>query len=318
MATPSTRTVGTRAAQARFVVLTGLSGAGKSQAIRALEDLGYFCVDNLPTMLIPTMADLASRAGSELEKVAIVVDVREGSFLSEFPKVYRRIRRASGLKPLLIFLEARDAALVRRFSETRRPHPLAHNRPVLEGIHEERRRLGPIRAMADEIVDTSSLTVYDLRDVFMAVSRGTRRTRRLQVTLVSFGFKHGIPVESDLVFDVRFLANPHFHPRLRALTGRDRPVMAFMKRHPATQETVERITSLLQFLIPQYADEGKSYLTIGIGCTGGQHRSVYVAEQLRRALGAIDGVRLHVRHRDVSRSSDVDAATTRVRRGARM
>jgi len=234
--------------------------------------------------------------------VAIVVDVREGSFLSEFPKVFRKIRRARGLKPLLVFLEARDADLVRRFSETRRPHPLAHDRPILEGIHEERRRLKPIRAMADEIVDTSSLTAHDLRDVFTAVSRGARQARRLQVTLVSFGFKYGIPVESDLVFDVRFLPNPHFVERLRALTGRDRPVAAFMNRHAATRETVERVTSLLQFLIPQYADEGKSYLTIGIGCTGGRHRSVYIAEQLRRALGSIGNVRLHVRHRDVAHS----------------
>jgi UPF0042 nucleotide-binding protein len=156
--------------------------------------------------------------------------------------------------------------------------------------------------MADEIVDTSSLTVHDLRDVFMAVSRGTRQARRLQVTLVSFGYKYGIPVESDLVFDMRFLPNPHFVPRLRALTGRDRPVVGFMTRHPATRETVERVASLLQFLIPQYADEGKSYLTIGIGCTGGRHRSVYIAEELRRALGSIADVRLHVRHRDVAHS----------------
>jgi UPF0042 nucleotide-binding protein len=260
MAARPQRSLGIRASHARFVVLTGLSGAGKSQAIRAMEDLGYFCVDNLPTMLIPTMADLASRAGSDLEKVAIVVDVREGSFLSEFPKVFRTIRRARGLKPLLIFLEATDATLVRRFSETRRPHPLAHDRPILEGIHEERRRLKPIRAMADEIVDTSSLTVHDLRDVFMAVSRGTRQARRLQVTLVSFGYKYGIPVESDLVFDMRFLPNPHFVPRLRALTGRDRPVVEFMTRHPATRETVDRVASLLQFLVPQYAEIGRAHV----------------------------------------------------------
>jgi UPF0042 nucleotide-binding protein len=291
--------IAARTAQARFVVLTGLSGAGKSQAIRALEDLGYFCVDNLPTMLIPTMAELASRAGSGLEKVAIVVDVREGAFLSHFPRVFRRVRRLPGLKPTLIFLEARDATLVRRFSETRRPHPLAKDRPVIDGIREERRALKPIRAMADEIVETSDLTVYDLRDAFMSVARGQARARPLQVTIVSFGFKHGIPVESDLVFDVRFLVNPHFIPRLRRLSGRDRAVTAFMRRHPATQETVDRLASLLRFLIPQYADEGKSYLTVGIGCTGGQHRSVYVAEQLRRELGSLGGVRLHVRHRDM-------------------
>jgi len=273
MARTARRSVARRTAQARFVVLTGLSGAGKSQAIRALEDLGYFCVDNLPTTLIPTMAELASRAGSGLERVAIVVDVREGSFLSQFPRVFRRIRQMPGLRPVLIFLEARDATLVRRFSETRRPHPLAKHRPVLEGIHEERRSLKAIRALADEIVDTSDLTVYDLRDAFMAVGRGVVRARPLQVTLLSFGFKHGIPVESDLVFDVRFLPNPHFFPRLRALSGRDRAVMAFMKRQPATHETVARLAALLQFLIPHYADEGKAYLTVGIGCTGGAIRS---------------------------------------------
>ena len=305
--------VAQRAAQARFVVLTGLSGAGKSQAIRALEDLGYFCVDNLPTMMIPTMAELASRAGSGLEKVAIVVDVREGSFLSQFAKAFRRVRRMPGLKPMLIFLEARDATLVRRFSETRRPHPLAKDRPVLDGIREERRALRAIRAMADEIVDTSDLTVYDLRDAFMAVARGTARERPLQITFVSFGFKRGIPVESDLVFDVRFLPNPHFFPRLRPLSGRDRAVKAFMKRHPATQATVDRLVALLQFLIPQYADEGKTYLTVGIGCTGGQHRSVYVAEQLRRELGSISGVRLHVRHRDMAPGGEAAAARQRGR-----
>jgi UPF0042 nucleotide-binding protein len=307
MAPAKSPSVARRAAHARFVVLTGLSGAGKSQAIRALEDLGYFCVDNLPTTLIPTMAELASRGVSGLEKVAIVVDVREGAFLSQFPKIYRRVQKLAGLRPVLIFLEARDAALVRRFSETRRPHPLAKDRPVLDGIHEERRALKPIRAMADEIVDTSDLTVYDLRDVFTSVARGTVRTRPLQVTIVSFGFKHGIPVESDLVFDVRFLPNPHFFPRLRPLSGRDRAVIAFMRRHPATQETVERLSALLQFLIPQYAEEGKTYLTVGIGCTGGQHRSVYVAEQLRRGLRTIAGVHLHVRHRDMAPGGETAA-----------
>jgi UPF0042 nucleotide-binding protein len=311
MARPNASPVSARTAQARFVVLTGLSGAGKSQAIRALEDLGYFCIDNLPTMLIPTMTELASRAGSGLERVAIVVDVREGAFLSQFPKVFRRLRRMADLRPVLIFLEARDATLVRRFSETRRPHPLAKDRPVLDGIREERRALKPIRAMADQVLDTSDLTVYDLRDAFMSVARGTVRARPLQVTLVSFGFKRGIPVESDLVFDVRFLPNPHFFPRLRRLSGRDRAVMAFMRRHPATQETLDRLAALLKFLIPQYADEGKTYLTVGIGCTGGQHRSVYVAEQLRRALGSIGGVHLHVRHRDMAPGGEAAAVRRR-------
>jgi UPF0042 nucleotide-binding protein len=303
MAKVRTKTVQTSVAQARFVVITGLSGAGKSQAIRAMEDLGYFCVDNLPTMLIPTMARLATRAGSDLEKVAIVVDVREGAFLSEFPRIYDRVRRIRALRPLLIFLEAGDASLVRRFSETRRPHPLAHNRPVLEGIQEERRRLKAIRALADEIVDTSTLTVHELRESFLSIARGTRHAVRMQVNFLSFGFKHGLPLEADLVFDVRFLPNPHFVPRLRPLSGRDQPVVAYMEKHPATLDTVSRLAALLQFLIPKYADEGKTYLTVAVGCTGGQHRSVYIAEQLRRSIGAVEGIRLHVRHRDAALKS---------------
>lgn len=295
-----TRKMGSRAARARFVVLTGLSGAGKSQAIRALEDLGYFCVDNLPMSLMPTLAALATRAGSELEKVAIVVDVREASFVSEFPALWRRLRRMKGLTPALIFLEASDAALVRRFSETRRPHPLAHDRPVREGIIEERASLAKIRALADEVVDTSVLTVHQLRDAFMALSRTGPRARRLQVTFLSFGFKHGVPLEADLVFDVRYLPNPHFEPRLRELTGRDAPVIEFMEKHPVSAESVARLTALLQFLIPNYADEGKSYLTVAVGCTGGQHRSVYIAEALKTALASVKGTRLHVRHRDIA------------------
>ncbi|MDO8836382.1 MAG: RNase adapter RapZ, partial [Vicinamibacterales bacterium] len=266
----------------------------------ALEDMVYFCVDILPTTLVPTLASLALRAGSELEKVAIVLDVREGAFVREFPATWRKLRRMKGLSPTLIFLEAADAVLVRRFSETRRPHPLAHDRPIREGIAEERSSMTAIRALADEIVDTSSLTVHELRESFMAISRGRTRRRRLQVTLLSFGFKHGLPLEADVVLDVRYLPNPHFEPKLRDLTGRDVPVADYMELHPVTMESVARFTALLQFLIPQYADEGKSYLTVAIGCTGGQHRSVYMAEALRRALTPRRGTRMHVRHRDLA------------------
>ncbi|MEW5982460.1 MAG: RNase adapter RapZ [Acidobacteriota bacterium] len=283
----------------RFVIVTGLSGAGKSQAIHALEDLGYFCVDNLPTALIPTLGFLATRAGSDLEKVAIVVDVREGSFLADFPKLFRKLKR-SRLSPVLVFLEARESVLVRRFSETRRPHPLALNRPVREGIREETRRMRPIRAMADEIVDTSTLTVHDLRAVFRGLASGAKVARPLQITLVSFGFKHGLPPEADLVFDVRFLPNPHFVPRLRPLTGRDDAVVRFMETRGATGEAVGRFGALLQYLVPQYAAEGKTYLTVAIGCTGGRHRSVYVAEAIRSVLEALPDVGVHVRHRDIA------------------
>lgn len=283
----------------RFVVITGLSGSGKSQAIRALEDLGYFCVDNLPTTLIPTMAELSLRQGTELPRVAIVVDVREGGFLRQFPRVWKRLKRMRGLNPSLIFLEAHHEALVRRFSETRRPHPLAHDRPVSEGIEEERRRLGAIRRLADVIVDTSDLTVHELRERFMSLSREQSRRKPLLVTLLSFGFKHGVPVDADLMFDVRFLPNPHFVPKLKPLTGRDRAVVRFMEQNDATHQFLEKLTDMLRFLVPQYVMEGKSYLTIAIGCTGGRHRSVMLAERLRTALSDIEGVRFRVRHRDV-------------------
>jgi RNase adapter protein RapZ len=288
-----------RRAGGRFVVLTGLSGSGKSQAIRALEDLGYFCVDNLPTMLIPTLAELSLRQGSELPKVAIVVDVREGTFLSQFPEVWGRLREMPGLDPSLVFLEASHDTLVRRFSETRRPHPLAHTRSVSEGIRDERDRLDVIRSMADEIVDTSDLTVHELRNRFMSLARDQAQRHPLVITLLSFGFKHGVPLDADLVFDVRFLPNPHFVPSLKPLTGRDRGVVRFMRRHEATDQFLAKLTDMLRFLVPQYVNEGKSYLTIAIGCTGGRHRSVMLAETLRPALADLEGVRVRVRHRDI-------------------
>ena len=283
-----------------FIILTGLSGSGKSQAIRALEDLGYFCVDNLPTTLIPTLAKLSLRGGGDIERVAIVVDVREGGFLSSFPKVFRRLRKMRKLNPVLIFLEASNAALVRRFSETRRPHPLGQNRSVTEGIRDERSRMNVIRAMADEIVDTSDMTVHELRKFFMGLSRDRASSARLVITVLSFGYKHGVPVDADLVFDVRCLPNPHFVPTLRPHTGRDAEVRAFLDKAPATHEFLEHTLNLLRFLIPQYVAEGKSYLTIGIGCTGGRHRSVMIAEAIKKGLAGLKGVQPRVRHRDIA------------------
>ena len=282
----------------RFVILTGLSGSGKTHAIRALEDLGYFCVDNLPSQLIPTFADLASRGDSGLERVAIVVDVREGGFLKDFPKVYRKLKATPGVDPRLIFLEASHSALVRRFSETRRPHPLAPDRSVAEGIDDERRKLAAIRALADLIIDTSNLTVHELRDVFVRMSQAERPKSEMVVNLVSFGFKHGAPLDADLVFDVRCLPNPHFVDRLRPLTGRDPKVVRFMRRHAVTREFIDRLTTFLNFALPQYVQEGKSYLTVAIGCTGGQHRSVMMAEALKKSLAGAKNVRLRVKHRD--------------------
>jgi RNase adapter protein RapZ len=282
-----------------FIVLTGLSGSGKSQAIRALEDLGYFCVDNLPTTLIPTLARLSLRAGGDIDKVAIVVDVREGNFLSSLPKILGRLRKMPRLNPVLIFLEASHEALVRRFSETRRPHPLAPDRSVTEGLRDEHTRMQPIRELADEIVDTSDMTVHELRQFFMALSRNRGRAK-LMMTVISFGYKYGLPVDADLVFDVRCLPNPYFVPGLRRRTGRDRAVAAFMERDASTREFMDRLQDYVRYVVPYYIAEGKSYLTVAIGCTGGRHRSVMIAERLKRALGDTAGVRVRVRHRDVA------------------
>ena len=282
----------------RFVILSGLSGSGKTHAVRALEDLGYFCIDNLPTLLLPTVAELSMRPDAGLNKVAIVVDVREGNFVKDFPRTFRKLQAMPGLSPRLIFLEASHQALVRRFSETRRPHPLAPDRSPTEGITEERGKLNAIRALADLILDTTNLTVHELRDIFMRMSRDTNVRAEMIVNLVSFGFKHGLPVDADLVFDVRCLPNPHFVDKLRDLTGRDAAVVRFMRRNEQTTDFIDRLTSFLRFALPHYVQEGKSYLTVAIGCTGGRHRSVMIAEALKKSLADVRGVRLRVKHRD--------------------
>ena len=280
------------------MVVTGLSGSGKTHAIHALEDLGFFCVDNLPTQLIRTFAELCTRGEAGLERVAIVVDVRERGFPSQFPPIYRKLRGVPGVDARLIFLEANRSALVRRFSETRRPHPLAPDRSVAEGIDEEREKMLAIRDLADVILDTSNLTVHELRDVFGNMMRAEGGRAEMIVNLLSFGYKHGAPTEADLVFDVRCLPNPHFVERLRHLTGRDPKVVRFMRKHQVTQDFINRMTDFLTFALPHYVNEGKSYLTVAIGCTGGQHRSVMVAEALERSLEHTPGVRLRVKHRD--------------------
>jgi UPF0042 nucleotide-binding protein len=290
------------AATHKFIVLTGVSGAGKSQAMRALEDLGYFVVDNLPITLLPTFAELTRRANTEIEKAAVVIDVREGALLAQFPTVFASLREMPQLDPTLIFLDATDAALVRRYSETRRPHPLALHRSAIEGLREERARLAPIRAMADEIIDTSDLNVHELREAFMSRSLGTmpQRHRGPLVTFLSFGFKHGLPLDADLVFDVRFLPNPHFVAKLRKHTGRERVIVNYLNQFEDTHAFLKQTKEFLEFLIPRYAREGKSYVTVAIGCTGGRHRSVMIAEALARELKGVDGVRMRVKHRDVA------------------
>jgi RNase adapter protein RapZ len=283
---------------ARFIVLTGLSGSGKSQAIRALEDLGYYCVDNLPVSLLPVMAELAERQ-TEHNRVAVVIDVREPRFVSDFPRVYRKLKTNKHLHSRLIFLEAGHAELVRRFSETRRPHPLAPNRPVTEGLSEERESLQQIRGMADKVIDTSKLNVHELRQQLRELVSGHKQASKLLVNVVSFGFQNGPPAEADLVFDMRFLKNPHWVPALRPKTGRDAAVAAYIRRQPIARSAIKKITALLRWMVPLYIQEGKSYLTIAIGCTGGRHRSVYIAETLKRELSDLKGVTVRVSHRDL-------------------
>ena len=271
---------------------------GKSHAIRTLEDLGYFCVDNLPVALIGTFADLTAGRQRRIGRAAVVVDIRGGRELSGFPSVYGKLKRRRGLRVALIFLEADDRILLRRFSETRRPHPLAPGRSAAEGLREERRRLRPIRALADRIVDTSRLSVHALRRAILRLAGGTSSAPPLAVNILSFGFKHGLPSEADLVFDVRFLPNPHFVPSLRPLLGHDRRVARYVLRAPAAQRFLRLTTSLLRFLLPEYIAEGKSYLTIAIGCSGSRHRSIAIAGALERKLKTVRGVVLRVQHRD--------------------
>jgi UPF0042 nucleotide-binding protein len=284
---------------AAFVVVTGVSGAGKSHAIRALEDLGYFCVDNLPVALIPKLADQTLDARGPRRRAAVVVDIREGTGLSRFPTVYRRLQRQFKRDVRLIFLDAADSALLRRFSETRRPHPLAGAKTIAEGLEEERRLLQPIRQLADRVLDTSALTVHELRRRILETTGGGATVSPLVVTLLSFGFRHGVPEDADLVFDVRFLPNPHFVASLRRWSGRNARVSRYVLRMPQTRTFLRLTTALLKFLLPHYIDEGKAYLTVAIGCTGGRHRSVAIAQAFATRLKAVKGIHLRVRHRDI-------------------
>ncbi len=279
------------------VIVTGMSGAGRSTALHVYEDLGFFCVDNLPPSLAPSLVDML-RDGAELSRVALGVDVRTGAFLAGADEIIARLT-ASGHDVEVVFLDCADDALVHRFSETRRPHPLAPSGDVLEAIQRERERLASLRAKATVVIDTTRLTVHDLRRTLVEhVARGGGRPR-MMTRIVSFGFKYGLPVDADLVFDLRYLPNPHFVPELRPLTGSDEPVARFVLDAPETRELLADLEPMLQRLLPRYEREGKTYLTIAVGCTGGRHRSVCVAEELGKRLGA--GRDVLVVHRDVGR-----------------
>lgn len=280
-----------------LVILTGLSGSGKSTVLKTFEDLGFYCVDNMPVELIPTFSELRVHGSGEIERAALLVDAREGEQLERLPAIYRKLRREQQAE--LVFIEASDEALLRRFSETRRPHPLGHDRPVREGLRRERELMAPIRKLADVVLDTTKFNVHELRQFITQRFKNPDR-RPLLVALVSFGYRFGIPPDADLVFDMRFLPNPHFVPRLRRYSGRHPRVARYIRSFPQTGEFLRRIEGLLAYLIPHYIREGKSYLTIAFGCTGGRHRSVMLAEAVRRALGR-RGYAAKVVHRDVEK-----------------
>ena len=282
-----------------LIIITGSSGSGKGTFLRALEDRGHFCVDNLPVALLGKFSELVLKSEGDVQRAALVVDVREGQGLREFPGLFEELKRTQNLDAALYFLEASDEALIRRFSETRRPHPLDADRPVREAIQMERERLLPIREMSDQIVDTSSFSIHELRN-YVDRLFDQQGDPGLLLTLVSFGFKRGIPVDSDMIFDARFLPNPYFVPELKDLTGSDKPVVDYMRSHDVTRTFLDHIGSMLEFLLPQFKREGKSYLTVAIGCTGGRHRSVMLIDDLAASL-ADTGLKTKVIHRDADK-----------------
>ena len=279
-----------------LVIVTGMSGSGKGTVLKSLEDHGYYSVDNLPLDLIPKFAEL-TQDSPNIRRAALVVDIREREQLQRFPDVLAQLKRK--LNTRLLFLDADDETLVRRYSETRRPHPLGAERGVLENVEDERRMLAPIRALADYVINTSELTGHQLRKR-MAEAFSFSGETKLRIFVQSFGFRYGVPAESDLVFDVRFLPNPNYIPEFKAKTGRHAGVARYIRGFPQTGEFIERITALLLYLMPHYAGEGKSYLTISFGCTGGQHRSVMMAQEIYRRLHK-SGYSVRVAHRDIEK-----------------
>ena len=265
----------------QLVILTGLSGSGKSTVLKAFEDMGFYCVDNMPVGLIPIFAELNEAGEGNFSRAALLVDAREGAQLQKLPGLLMHLRRDHPIS--LVFIEANDDALLRRYSETRRPHPLGKDYSVRESLHHERELMAPIRKLADLVIDSTQFNVHELRNFITRRFKSPDRHTML-ISVVSFGYKYGVPVDADLIFDVRFLPNPHFVPALRKYTGRDAKVRRFIRSFPQTGEFLKRMESLLAYLMPHYIEEGKSYLTIAFGCTGGKHRSVMLAEEIKKAL----------------------------------
>jgi UPF0042 nucleotide-binding protein len=285
--------------RAKLVLVTGLSGSGKSVVAKCFEDLGYYTVDNLPLPLLRIFINNPLELIRGHDRIAVVTDVRAPGFADELPRLMAEIDREK-VEVTLLFLEASDEVVVRRFSETRRPHPLAYDAPVIEGIRREKEMLAELRARADMVLDTSEWSIHEIRTHVYREFSGNREEPGMVVSLVSFGFKHGIPYGTDLLFDVRFLSNPHFVPGLRAQTGQDAPVQDYLDQQPDFAELLDRLTDLLLFLLPRYRRENRSYLSVAVGCTGGRHRSVAVCERLKLRLEE-KGWPARLIHRDVAR-----------------
>ena len=297
MKRPARKPLPRQAAGRQLVILTGLSGSGKSTVLRAFEDMGYYCVDNLPVGLIPIFAELHAAGEGDFARAALLVDAREGQQLEKLPGLLRHLRQEHPI--ILVYIEAQEDALLRRYSETRRPHPLGRAFSVRENLEHERALMEPIRKLADVVIDTSQFNVHELRH-FVDERFRSESKRPLLVSLVSFGYKFGVPTDADLMFDVRFLPNPHFVPKLQRYTGKDPKVRGYIQSFPQTGEFLKRMQALLTYLIPHYIEEGKSYLTIAFGCTGGKHRSVMMAEWMKRAMDK-KGFATRVLHRDIDK-----------------
>jgi len=285
--------------ETRVIILTGPSGAGKSTAIKTMEDLGYFCVDNLPIILLPKFIELCDGSVEEISKIVLVMDIRERPFLKEYPRIFEELRER-GQKIEIIYLEASDEALLRRFSETRRQHPLAGGGSVTEGIAVEREELADLKQHADQIIDTTNLNVHQLRAVITRYFSHVHPEKKMFITVLSFGYKFGVPSTVDIVLDVRFLPNPYFVEALKYLTGNDQAVIDYVTGSEDTQQFIEKLRGFLDFLLPRYEKEGKTYLTIGIGCTGGKHRSVVIANHLDTIINR-EKYNIRVDHRDLNK-----------------
>jgi UPF0042 nucleotide-binding protein len=290
----------TKLSKLRICVITGLSGSGKSTAVRALEDEGFFCLDNLPLTLLQVFIELAGKSSQRIKNVAIVIDIRAKDFFKGQENIFKELSEA-GHKVEILFLDSSDDVLVRRFSETRRRHPALEGGSVLDGIRFEREQLAVLRQISTSVIDTSELNVHQLKELIVSIALGTGKSKAFNIHIQSFGFKYGVPLESDLIMDVRFLPNPHFVPELKQLTGLDNSVREFITQQDDTSEFMDRFLSLLDFLIPRYQKEGKSYLTISVGCTGGRHRSVFIVDILGKFLTSRE-LSPKVTHRDMEKS----------------